>query len=74
MVVYSLRPLLAILVSLLAAGLILLSDRKRNVRETWTFLAAFLKFILVLSMLPTVLRGGEIVTAAMVPVERSPGD
>ena len=47
-------PLLAVLVSLLAAGAILLSDRRPNVREAWTFVAAAVKFLLVVSMLPTV--------------------
>lgn len=49
------RPLLAILVSLIAAGAILLSDRRPNLRETWTFIAASIKLILVLSLLPHVL-------------------
>ena len=53
-------PLLAVLVSLLAAGAILLSDRRPNLREGWTFLAAAVKFLLVVSMLPTVLAGGVI--------------
>ena len=53
-------PLLAVLVSLLAAGAILLSDRRPNVREAWTFVAAAVKFLLVVSMLPTVLAGGVI--------------
>ena len=51
------RPLLAVLVSVLAAGLILLSGNRPNLREVWTFLAAFLKCGLVVSMLPAVLRG-----------------
>ena len=53
-------PLLAVLVSLLASGAILLSDRRPNLRETWTFVAAAVKFLLVVSMLPTVLAGGVI--------------
>ena len=53
-------PLLAVLVSLLAAGAILLCDRRPNVREAWTFVAAAVKFLLVVSMLPTVLGGGVI--------------
>ena len=50
------RPLLAILVSLVAAGAILLSDRRPNLRETWTFIAAGIKLLLVLSLLPHVLE------------------
>ena len=53
-------PLLAVLVSLLAAGAILLSGRHPNLREAWTFVAAAIKFLLVVSMLPTVLAGGVI--------------
>ena len=53
-------PLLTVLVSLLAAGAILLSGRHPNLREAWTFVAAAVKFLLVVSMLPTVLAGGVI--------------
>jgi multicomponent Na+:H+ antiporter subunit D len=57
------RPLLTVLVSLLAAGLIFCSRRRPNLRETWTFVAAGLKFLLVLSMLPAVLAGRTIEAA-----------
>lgn len=50
-------PLAAILVSLLAAPLIALSGSRPNLREFWTFLAAFLKFGFVLMMLPFALSG-----------------
>ena len=63
-------PLLAVLVSLLAAGAILLSGRHPNLREAWTFVAAAIKFLLVVSMLPTVLAGGVIESAY---VELLPG-
>ena len=53
----SLRPLLAILVSLVAAGLIAFSGRRPNLRETWSVLAALTKFGLVASMVPDVLAG-----------------
>ena len=44
-VVVSIRPFLAVGISLLAAFLIMLSDKaKPNVREAWTLLAAFGKF------------------------------
>lgn len=56
-VIYSLRPLLAVLVSIAAIAPILLSDRRPNLREGWTFLAAFIKFGIVVSMLPAVLGG-----------------
>jgi len=55
---FSLKPLLAVLVSLLAAVLILLSGKRPNLREFWTILAAFLKLGIIVSMLPFVLEGG----------------
>ena len=58
--VTSIKPLLAVLVSLLVTP-ILISSRAPNVREAWTFVAAAAKFILVASMLPTILDGSEIV-------------
>ncbi len=56
----SIRPLLAILVSLLAVPLIILSGKRPNLRESWTFVAAVLKFLLVLSLLPIILGGRQI--------------
>jgi len=58
--VVSIKPLLAVLVSLLVTP-ILVSSRAPNVREVWTFAAAGVKFLLVLSMLPTILKGTQIV-------------
>ena len=57
----SIRPLLAVLVSLLITPMIVASRRRPNLREAWTFVAALAKFLIVLSMLPTILRGNEIV-------------
>ncbi|MEW6052609.1 MAG: monovalent cation/H+ antiporter subunit D family protein [Nitrospirota bacterium] len=57
-VVNSIRPVLAITVSLVAACLILLTgERSRNLREFWTILAAFVKFSIVMSMVPFILEG-----------------
>jgi multicomponent Na+:H+ antiporter subunit D len=56
----SIKPLLAVLISLLVVP-ILVSSRTPNVREAWTFIAAIAKFLLVISMLPVVLKGAEIV-------------
>lgn len=53
----SIIPLWAVLVSLVAVPLIVLSDRRPNLREGWTLGAAVIKFLLVLSLLPTVLAG-----------------
>ncbi|MDP3919475.1 MAG: monovalent cation/H+ antiporter subunit D family protein [Candidatus Omnitrophota bacterium] len=57
MEVASIRPLLAVLVSAAASLGILASNRNRTIRETWTFAAASIKFIIVLSMLPAIFRG-----------------
>ena len=54
---FSILPLLAILVSLAAVPAIILSGRRPNLRESWTFLAAIAKFICVLLLLPAALRG-----------------
>jgi multicomponent Na+:H+ antiporter subunit D len=62
----SIKPFLAVLVSLLAIPLIAYS-RSPNVREGWTFLAAIVKFAIVASMLPAVLNGMEI-TCTLVEV------
>ena len=56
----SIKPFLAVLVSLLITPM-LVSSRAPNVREAWTFVAAAAKFLIVLSMLPTILKGTEIV-------------
>lgn len=56
----SIKPLLAVLVSLLITPL-LVTSRSPNVREAWTFVAAVAKFLIVVSMLPAVLRGAEII-------------
>jgi len=53
-----LRPLLAVLVSFVAAAFfIVASYRSPNVREGWTIVAAVAKFAIVASMLPAVLDG-----------------
>lgn len=56
----SLKPLIAVLVSIGVVP-ILISSRNANVREAWTFVAAGLKFLVILSMLPAVLEGREVV-------------
>jgi multicomponent Na+:H+ antiporter subunit D len=53
----SIKPLLAVLVSLVAVIPIVASGSKPNLREAWTFLAGIVKFGLVVSMLPLVLSG-----------------
>ncbi|MBE0425270.1 MAG: monovalent cation/H+ antiporter subunit D family protein [Nitrospirae bacterium] len=57
-IIHSSRPALAILVSLIAAFLILITgERSRNLREFWTILASVVKFSVVLSMVPFILEG-----------------
>ncbi len=53
----SIKPVLAFLVSLIAAALILVLHKKPNLREATTLLAALIKFLLVISMAPLVLQG-----------------
>ncbi len=55
----SIKPLLAVLVSMLVVPFII-SSRRPNVREAWTFVAALAKFLIVVSMVPAVLKGAEI--------------
>ena len=66
---FSLKPLAAVLVSVVAAVLILASGRQPNLREAWTLIAALAKFLITLSMLPDVLQGRypEIVLLTIAP-------
>jgi multicomponent Na+:H+ antiporter subunit D len=57
--IISIKPALAVLVSLAILPALILS-RKPNTREAWTFAAAITKFLLVASMLPDVLNGFQI--------------
>lgn len=63
-------PLLAVLVSALAVPAILMSGRHPNLREFWTFVAAFIKFGCILALLPGALRGE---TAGITLLEIAPG-
>ncbi|RJX34886.1 MAG: monovalent cation/H+ antiporter subunit D family protein [Desulfarculus sp.] len=56
----SLRPLLAVLVSLAVVPLLIWCRRHPNLREAFTFLAAAAKLALVASLLPAVLSGREV--------------
>ncbi len=58
--VYSIRPILAIAVSLLAAGAILGFRHRANFREAASLIAAVVKFLIVVSMAPIVLGGGTV--------------
>lgn len=58
--IISCKPLLAIIVSAIAAVLIVASKKNPNVRESWSIGAAVLKFLIILSMAPAVLAGKNI--------------
>ena len=58
--VVSIKPLLAILASGLAVPFILASRKNPNQREFWSYLAAFIKFGLIVSMVPVILSGKTI--------------
>ncbi len=57
----SIKPVLAVSVSLFCTFLIIASAKKPNLREGWTFLAGIIKFGIVASMIPVILRKQEIV-------------
>lgn len=69
--VYSIKPLLAVLVSLCAVPFLIVSKRP-NIRESWTFAAAIAKFLIVLSMLPAVLEGTEFVFTVIEVIPKVP--
>jgi len=66
--IYSIKPLLAVVVSLLLIP-VLVSSRTPNIREGWTFAIAITKFLIVASMVPAILLGNQIVftVAQVVP-------
>ena len=57
----SIKPVLAVSVSLFCTLLIIGSRNRPNLRESWTLLAGLIKFGIVASMIPAVLRKQEIV-------------
>jgi multicomponent Na+:H+ antiporter subunit D len=57
----SIKPVLAVSASLCCTLLIIASRNRPNLRESWTLLAGFVKFGIVASMIPAVLRKQEIV-------------
>lgn len=58
--ILSIKPLLAVLTSLIAVPLILLSGKRPNLREFWSVLAGVIKFSIVISMIPTIFAGNTI--------------
>ncbi|MCK9275119.1 MAG: monovalent cation/H+ antiporter subunit D family protein [Syntrophales bacterium] len=59
-IVTSAKPLLAVLVSLIGSLLIVCAGKKPNLRESASIVLALLKFGIVASMLPAVLKGKNI--------------
>ncbi|MCK5836675.1 MAG: monovalent cation/H+ antiporter subunit D family protein, partial [Desulfobacula sp.] len=57
----SIKPLLAVLVPLLVIPVLVSSSSKPNVRESWVFVSGTIMLILILSMLPVVLQGKQLV-------------
>jgi multicomponent Na+:H+ antiporter subunit D len=57
----SIKPVLAVSVSLFCTLFIVASRNRPNLRESWTLLAGLMKFGIVASMIPAVLRKQEIV-------------
>jgi len=68
--IISIKPLLAVLVSLFVIPVLVSSSGKPNVRESWIFVAGTIKLILILSMLPVILGGKQI---ALTLFEIAPG-
>ncbi|RPJ15583.1 MAG: monovalent cation/H+ antiporter subunit D family protein, partial [Desulfobacteraceae bacterium] len=58
--VISIKPLLAVLVTLVVIPILISSSARPNVRESWIFIAGIIKLCLVLSMLPVILEGKQI--------------
>ena len=57
-IAFSIRPVLAIAVSLLAAGAIWGFRRQADLRDSISLVASVAKFLIVISMAPTILAGG----------------
>ncbi len=58
--IISIKPLLAVLVSLFAVPLILRTGDRPNLRESWSVLAGIIKFSIVISMAPAIFSGQTI--------------
>ena len=53
--IVSIKPLLALLIALAGSVMVMLSGRKPNIRESWSFVAAVSMFGVIASMIPTIL-------------------
>ena len=54
------RPLLAILCPAIASIFIVLFGKRPNIRESWTMLASIAQFLIIFSMVPTIIGGNAI--------------
>lgn len=68
--IYTIKPLIAVLIPFIGSILIILSSKRPNVREAWSVLSGAALFIVVLSMLPDILAGKLVEYTA---VEMLPG-
>jgi multicomponent Na+:H+ antiporter subunit D len=59
--IVSVKPLLAVMAALAGSILVMMSGRKPNIRESWSFLAAVTMFSIIASMIPTILSGKTLV-------------
>ena len=59
--IISIKPLLAVLVSMIGALLIISAGKKPNLRESWSIIAGLLKLGIVLSMVPTVVYDKKVI-------------
>ncbi|MFC1524480.1 monovalent cation/H+ antiporter subunit D family protein [Thermodesulfobacteriota bacterium] len=60
-IVQSCKPVYAVLTALAGAIFVMLTGKKPNLRETCSFVASVVMFIIIASMVPTVLAGKKIV-------------
>ncbi|MBN2467483.1 MAG: monovalent cation/H+ antiporter subunit D family protein [Deltaproteobacteria bacterium] len=60
MEIVSVKPFLAVLISLLGSVVIIVFQKSPNLREACTFLIASLKVAVIISMVPTILAGRKI--------------
>ena len=58
--IVSIKPLLAVLSSLLVVPLILRTGDRSNLREFWSVLAGVIKFSIVISMVPAIMSGNTV--------------
>ena len=58
--IISAKPLLAIMAALAGSIMVMLTGKKPNVRESWSFVASVIMFSIIASMVPDILDGKKI--------------